>query len=114
MRAFDRAVYRLVSRIPPGRVATYGQLAALLGYPRAARAVGAALKRCPHHLPWHRVLNHRGGISLRANVSGMVTQRILLEGEGIALSRGRVDIGQHRWTGPRRAPRLTLPTLANL
>ena len=114
MRAFDHAVYRLVSRIPPGRIATYGQIAALLGYPRAARAVGAALKRCPPGLPWQRVLNHRGGISLRANVSGMVTQRILLEREGVVFRRGRVDLERYRWAGPRRLPRLRLSALARL
>lgn len=114
MREFDQAVHRLVSRIPRGKVATYGQIAALLGYPRAARAVGAALKRCRPDLPWHRVLNHRGGISLRANVSGMVTQRILLEREGISLRRGRVDLKRHRWAGPRRFARLKLRALQKL
>ncbi len=114
MRAFDHAVYRLVSQIPPGRVATYGQIAALLGYPRAARAVGAALKRCPPGLPWQRVLNHRGGISLRANVSAMVTQRILLEREGILFRRGRVDLERYRWAGRRRVAPLKLPALEKL
>ena len=114
MRAFDRAVYTLVRQIPRGRVATYGQLAAILGYPRAARAVGYAMKRCPHDIPWQRVVNTRGGISLRANVSGMVTQRILLEHEGVPFRRGRVDLARYRWTGPRRGIRLTLPALQRL
>jgi len=113
-RRFDRAVYRLVSRIPPGRVATYGQIASLLGYPRAARAVGSALKRCPPDLPWQRILNHRGGISLRANVSGMITQRILLEREGVPLQRGRVDLARYCWAGPRRRPAVKLPALGKL
>ena len=113
-RRFDHAVYRLVSRIPRGRVATYGQIAALLGYPRAARAVGAALKRCPPDLPWQRILNHRGGISLRANVSGMITQRILLEREGVPLQRGRVDLARYCWAGPRRRPAVKLPALGKL
>lgn len=109
-------MYRLVSRIPRGRVATYGQIAAFLGYPRAARAVGYAMKRCPQRsgVPWHRVLNARGGISLRTNVSGMVTQRILLEREGIPLRRGRVDLTRYRWAGPRRLSRLKLPALEKL
>ena len=99
-------MYRLVSRIPRGRVATYGQIAALLGAPRAARAVGYAMKRCPQGdgLPWHRVLNARGGISLRANVVGMLTQRLLLEREGLSLRNGRVDLQRCRWAGPRRLP----------
>lgn len=116
MIAFDRAVYRLVKRIPRGRVAIYGQIAALLGAPRAARAVGYAMKRCPQggDVPWHRVLNARGGISLRANVSGMLTQRILLEREGLSLRNGRVDLKRYRWAGPRRLPRLKLPALQRL
>lgn len=114
MKKFDRAVYRLVARIPRGRVATYGQVAALLGYPRAARAVGASLKRCRPELPWHRVLNHRGGISIRANVSGMITQRIRLEREGVPFRNGRVDMKRYRWAGPRRRVRLTLPALQKL
>ena len=97
--AFDNAVYRLVRQIPRSKVATYSQLAALLGDPRAARAVGYAMKRCPHDIPWQRVVNARGGISLRANVSGMITQRVLLEQEGVRFSRGRVDLKRHRWEG---------------
>ena len=114
MRPFDSAVYALVGQIPKGQVATYGQLAALLGAPRAARAVGYAVKRCPSGIPWQRVLNARGGISLRANVGGMVTQRILLEHEGVPLRRGRADLTRYRWAGPRRRPRLWLPALDKL
>ena len=94
-------------------MATYGQIAALLGAPRAARAVGQAMKRCPLGVPWHRVINVRGGISLRANVSGMLTQRILLEGEGIRLVRQRVDLHRYRWRGPHRRP-APIPALARL
>ena len=109
---FDREVYRLVREIPRGRVASYGQLAALLGYPRAARAVGHAMQRCPSDIPWHRVVNARGGISLRSNVSGMVTQRILLEQEGLRLRGGRVSLESCRWVGPpRRRGRLRLAGL---
>ena len=114
MTGFDRAVYALIRRIPRGKVATYGQLAALLGYPRAARAVGYALKRCPPDIPWQRVLNARGGISLRTNVSGMVTQRILLAREGVPLRNGRADLTRFRWAGPRRSARLSLPALRKL
>ncbi|MBI4591220.1 MAG: methylated-DNA--[protein]-cysteine S-methyltransferase [Candidatus Rokubacteria bacterium] len=114
MRTFNRAVHALVRQIPRGNVATYGQLAALLGSPRAARAVGYAMKRCPHGLPWQRVLNARGGISLRANVSSMITQRVLLEQEGVPFRNGRVDLTRYRWAGPRRRPRLTLAALGRL
>jgi methylated-DNA-protein-cysteine methyltransferase-like protein len=91
------AVWRLVRRIPRGRVVTYGQLAALLDRPRAARAVGRALGGCPPDLPWHRVVNARGGISPRARMSSVLTQRIRLEAEGIALPGGRVRLRQYRW-----------------
>ncbi|MBI2154660.1 MAG: MGMT family protein [Candidatus Rokubacteria bacterium] len=94
----------MVRRIPRGTVATYGQLAALLGDPRAARAVGSAMQRCPHDIPWQRVVNARGGISLRGNVSGMITQRVRLEQEGVQFQRGKVDLARCRWTGPRRHP----------
>lgn len=115
MRRFDRAVYRLVRMIPRGQVASYGQIAALLGTPRAARAVGQAMKRCPagNGVPWHRVINGRGGISLRANVGGMLTQRILLEQDGIRLVRQRVDLRRYRWRGPKRHL-VSLPVLARL
>ena len=113
-RAFDAAVYALVRQIPSGHVATYGQLAALLDAPRAARAVGYAMKRCPPGIPWQRVLNARGGISLRANVEGMLTQRILLEHEGVHFTRGRVDLRRRRWAGPRRRVRWSLPALQRL
>lgn len=114
MIRFHRAVWRLVDAIPRGQVATYGQLAALLGYPRAARAVGAAMRHCPADLPWHRVVNARGGISLRANMSGMLTQRIRLEQEGVGFRAGRVPLARHRWVGPGRARRLRLAALARL
>lgn len=89
-------MHALVRRIPRGRVATYGQLATLLGRPRAARAVGGALRRCPAGLPWHRVVNARGGISRRPG-DGMLTQRIRLEQEGLRLRRGRVALDAVGW-----------------
>jgi methylated-DNA-protein-cysteine methyltransferase-like protein len=111
---FHRAVYRVVEEIPRGQVATYGQLAALLGWPRAARAVGYAMRHCPPDVPWHRVVNARGGISVRANLGGMVTQRVLLAQEGVQVRAGRIRLDRHRWKGPRRSRRLALPALAQL
>ena len=103
MKAFHGAVYRLVGRIPRGQVATYGQIAALLGYPRAARAVGQAMKHVPAHLPWHRVVNARGEISLRTAGDSHELQRMLLEAEGVAFdARGRLDLAKYRWK--RRPP----------
>ena len=86
-------------RVPRGAVVTYGQVAALLGAPRSARAVGAAMRRCPDDVPWHRVVNAQGGISRRRRVAGMLTQRIRLEQEGVPLRGGRVVLARCRWEG---------------
>jgi len=91
--------------IPPGQVATYGQIAALAGRARAARAVGLVMRGCPPGVPWHRVINHQGGISKRANASGMLAQRVLLLGEGIRLRRGRVPLDRYRWDAHARGRR---------
>jgi len=100
-------VYRLVAQVPKGKVATYGQVAALLGAPRAARAVGTALRYLPGSLtrtvPWQRVLNAAGGISLRGDVLRVEEQRWLLEGEGVEFDRyGKVNLKKYRWLGPQR------------
>lgn len=95
---FDAAVLKLVARIPHGRVATYGQLAALAGKPRSARAVGRVMRHADG-VPWHRVVNAQGGISRRSRMTGMVTQRIRLEQEGVVFRRGRVVLRRFRWDG---------------
>jgi len=108
---FRAAVYALVRRVPRGHVVTYGQIAALVRHPRSARAVGGAIARCPEDVPWHRVVNAQGGISRRRVASGMLTQRIRLEQEGVRLRRGRVPLAKYRWEVTRgavngvRAPR---------
>jgi methylated-DNA-protein-cysteine methyltransferase related protein len=94
---FRPAVYALLRRVPRGQVVTYGQVAALLGQARAARAVGGAMRQCPDDVPWHRVVNARGGISRRREGTGALTQRIRLEQEGVRLRRGRVPLGKYRW-----------------
>jgi methylated-DNA-protein-cysteine methyltransferase-like protein len=108
---FKAAVLSLVRRIPRGRVATYGQLAALVGKPRSARAVGQVMSRADG-VPWHRVVNSQGGVSRRARVTGMVTQRIRLEQEGVAFRRGRVVMSRFRWqdgAGRRRIAAVSAP-----
>ena len=102
---FREAVWRQVRRIPRGRVATYGQIAALLGRPRSARAVGGALLECPAALPWHRVVNAQGAISARARMSSVLTQRIRLEAEGVTFRRGRVVLRAHAWRSTARQRR---------
>lgn len=100
---FHRAVYRLVRRVPRGRVVTYGQVAALLGHPRAARAVGTALGALRGSLvqavPWQRVIAASGRCSHRDGMSA-AEQRDLLEREGVRFDRrGRVDLDRVRWNG---------------
>jgi methylated-DNA-protein-cysteine methyltransferase-like protein len=102
-RALRQRVYALVRRVPVGRVVTYGQLAILAGAPRSARAVGQAMRVCPPSLPWHRVVNGQGAISRRGDGSGALSQRLLLEGEGVRFARGRIDLGRFRWAGRGRS-----------
>ena len=93
-------IYRVVRRIPKGRVATYGQVASLAGLAGHARQVGYALQALPAGtlVSWHRVVNAAGRISARATPGGELVQRILLEKEGISLdSRDRVPLTQLRW-----------------
>ncbi len=93
-------VYAVVLRIPRGRVATYGQVAAEAGLGRQARQVGYALHALPpgHRAPWHRVVNARGAISLPPDRGDDVTQRLRLEREGVRFdARGRIDLARFGW-----------------
>ena len=94
-------IYDVVRRIPRGRVATYGQVAALAGLPGHARQVGYALAALPagSRIPWHRVVNVRGEISLRSGGPGAgVAQRLRLEQEGVTFdARGRLPLGTFAW-----------------
>ncbi len=112
---FNRNVWDTVRGIPRGRVATYGQVAKLVGLPEGVdpetyrafgpRWVGTAMSACPHDVPWQRVLNAKGKISLKGD-----TQRRLLEAEGVVFdAKGRVDLKRYGWLGPGiedEAPRL--------
>jgi methylated-DNA-protein-cysteine methyltransferase related protein len=69
--------------------------------PRSARAVGGAMRQCPDGVPWHRVVNAQGGISRRRQSSGMVTQRLRLEQEGVKLRGGRVPLSAYQWQPAR-------------
>ena len=94
-------IYRVVRRIPKGRVATYGQVASLAGLAGHARQVGYALHALPDGtiVPWHRVVNAAGRISTRATPGGELVQRLQLEKEGIRLDgKGRVPLDQVRWS----------------
>jgi methylated-DNA-protein-cysteine methyltransferase-like protein len=92
-------IIAVVRRIPRGRVATYGQIAALAGLPRHARHVGYALHGLPDgtRVPWHRVVNASGRISLRRG-AGPGVQRALLEREGVVFqSSGAISLARFRW-----------------
>ena len=93
-------IYAVVSRIPKGRVATYGQVAALAGLPRQARLVGYALHTLPadSDVPWHRVVNAAGKISLRADGLGHdELQAHLLRREGVRFVGGAIPLARYRW-----------------
>lgn len=114
MSTFTNRVYRMVRRVPSGRVVSYGGIAALLGQPRAARGVGQALHALPDDsdVPWWRVVNRNGEISIRGFVHGPQLQRALLEGEGVEFGgSGRIDWKRFGWDGEWKRPRgsLTLP-----
>src|SRR6476469_6039095 len=97
-------IHRVVSRIPRGRVATYGQIARLAGLRGQARLVGYAMHALPAgtRVPWQRVVNARGEISLPG--SSAARQRTLLESEGVRFdARGRIDLDRFLWQP--RAPR---------
>ena len=92
---FFPAVYEVVRQIPRGRVMSYGQIARLLGFPRAARQVGWAMRCCPDDIPWQRVVKDSGEI---AGGEHAEFWRILLEDEGVTfLPDGRVDMPRCRW-----------------
>jgi methylated-DNA-protein-cysteine methyltransferase-like protein len=95
-----RRFYAVVSRIPRGRVATYGQVAALAGLPRNARLVGYALSHLPagSQVPWHRVVNAKGQVSPRANALGFdELQEKLLRREGVRMVDGTISLEKHQW-----------------
>jgi len=94
-----RDIYAVVSRIPRGTVATYGQVAQLAGLPGRARQVGYALSELDDPaVPWHRVINAKGEISPRCGGEGDELQRLRLEDEEVRFDRhGRVPLERYRW-----------------
>jgi methylated-DNA-protein-cysteine methyltransferase-like protein len=96
-------IYAVARRIPPGRVSTYGQIAAIVGRGCTARQVGyamAALKADDRSVPWQRVINSKGQISLRPGQGGEIQQQ-LLEAEGVEFdTQGCADFERFGWNGP--------------
>ena len=100
-------VYQLTRQIPSGRVATYGQLARLMGNPRLSRVVGYAMHTAPADVPCHRVVNRFGGLSDAFLPLGKETQRMLLAAEGVGFSAGGcVDLARFQWDGPEQESEL--------
>jgi methylated-DNA-protein-cysteine methyltransferase-like protein len=92
------AIWRSVRKIPRGRVSTYGVIARLAGLPGQARLVGYALHNLPDgaDVPWQRVVNAKGSISLPAG-SAARRQESILAGEGIRFRSGRIPLGTYGW-----------------
>ena len=90
-------VYRLVKKIPRGRVTTYGYLAKKLRLPGGARVVGYAMAGCPsgQGIPWHRVVGAGGRLLISEPYAGK--QHVLLESEGVDLSGRRIDMRKYGW-----------------
>jgi len=101
-RSFDQRVWLAVAQIPPGRLATYGQIAELIGAYGCARQVGWALRRLPlpSEVPWQRVVNAQGRISLSLSREGSDwMQRDLLIAEGNPVdAEGRLPLAEYRWS----------------
>ena len=107
---FNERVWQLTRQIPRGKVATYGQLALMVGPPPGTdpdayrafgpRWVGGAMAGCPDDVPWQRVINAQGKISERP---GAQKQRQLLRQEGVAFVNDRVDLKEYGWGGLEQA-----------
>ncbi len=96
----NERIWQIVSQIPKGSVASYGQVAELAGLPKAARLVGNVLKKLPPNskLPWHRVVNSQGKISLPIGSPGHREQKARLVDEGVMFNGEKVSLKQCRWT----------------
>lgn len=106
---FPQRVYQIVAAIPEGCVTTYGEVARLAGSPRAARQVGGVLKRLPEGstLPWHRVVNRHGEISLTG--PDLQRQRQALLAEGVQVSgKGEIDLVRYGWRYRKAPPKRRL------
>ncbi len=99
--SFNMLVYALVRAIPPGKVLNYGKVAELIGVPNGAREVGWALSSLPgsaRDVPWHRVVNAQGRVSIKGSPPAAAEQRRRLESEGIPFDdKDKLDLKQHSW-----------------
>ena len=95
----SRRICDTIAAVPPGTVASYGQIAEIAGIPRGARQVGYVLRRLPegHRLPWHRIVRSSGQIALAPDSDGFREQRDRLRAEGVRVESGRIDMRRFRW-----------------
>ena len=100
MPSFKKLVIESIKQIPHGKVASYGQIAVYAGVPRAARAVGMILNKLPTNtdLPWWRVVNNSGKLTIRGSIFTRDDQKSLLESEGIKFKKEHeLEIEKYRW-----------------
>lgn len=113
--SYRERVFRIVRRIPPGRVMTYGQIAEILGEGYDARTVGYCMSAADDSVPWQRVINAQGACSTGRVLLPVNKQQLLLEAENIEFDqRARCDLTRYRWTPPEAetiAPDDRPPTL---
>lgn len=92
-------IWQVVNQIPKGKVASYGQVAKLAGLPGYARYVGYTMKSLPSgtKLPWYRVVNSKGSISFKKGTKQYLTQKALLEKEGVVFVKGKFSLREYGW-----------------
>lgn len=102
----NERIWAVIARIPKGRVATYGQVAAEAGFPRQPRRTAQALRAVPDglNLPWYRVINAQGKLSFEPGSESYRLARRSLEAEGVVFVRGKIDFERFRWQPRSAAP----------
>lgn len=97
----NEIIWQVLASIPKGKVASYGHIAKLCGYPGHARYVGHTLKQLPEDtgLPWHRVINSKGQISFAKGTDAYQRQRTRLEQEGIVFKGDKISLKRFQWDG---------------
>ncbi|MCL2200876.1 MAG: methylated-DNA--[protein]-cysteine S-methyltransferase [Oscillospiraceae bacterium] len=102
MKSFSKQVYEIVEQIPFGKVLSYGDIARIIGSPRAARQVGWAMRNCPDDLPWQRVVMADGTIT--GGEFAELRKAFLAQEDVPFLPDGRVDMKNCRWLGSLDMP----------
>lgn len=99
MSPLSELIIEIIKNIPEGKVLTYGEVAARAGSPRSARLVSNLLHSCSdkYDLPWHRVINYQGKISLRGILGE--EQKLLLVMEGVEFENGKIDLAEYMYAG---------------